>query len=196
MGKVALSRLYVYSDNVNDALGSEVKAKFDQIIDEMDNNTILDLTSTWPTSSTDGDAWFHQVAEDVLLDDGTIVYGLNSLKVTAGAGGVSAYDVVYVSALGNAPTVLKADNSALATSYVLGIMMQAVAASATGACKFSGYVRNTSWAWTGLGPIYLGTGGGLTQTVPSPAAGGARVIVGFPIAATIMIVRPQIVREF
>ena len=195
MGKVTLTRLYGYIDNVDDALGSEVKAEFNQIINELLNNTIIDLTTTWPTAATDGDSYFHQVAEDILLDNGTIIYGLNSVEVTAGAGGVTAFDTVYVSALGAAPTVLKASNAALASCYVLGIMMQTVAEAAKGACRIAGPVRNASWAWTGVGPLYLGTSGSLTQTAPSPS-GGARVIVGYPLAATSLVIRPQIVMEF
>lgn len=194
-GVVSLSRLYDFQPG-GTIKSSELDAEYNQIVNELDDNSIPDFATSWPATSKDGRIVFHKTAEDLLLDDGTNVYGLNTIKVTGGAGGVSAYDTVYVSALGAAPTVLKGDADALATCYALGIMIEAVAASSTGACRIRGPIVNSSWAWTGLTPIYLSsTAGGLTQTAPSPA-GGARVIVGFPLSATSMSVQPQIVMEY
>ena len=194
-GVVSLSRLYDFQPAAT-IKSAEIDAEYNQLVNELDNNSVPDFATTWPATSADGRIVFHKTAEDLLLDDGTNVFGLNTIKVTGGAGGLAAYDTVYVSALGVAPTVLKGDADVLATSYVLGVMIEAVAAASTGACRLRGIIVNSSWAWTGLTPIYLSqTAGALTQTAPSPAS-GARVIVGFPLSATSMTVQPQIVMEY
>ena len=194
-GVVNLSRLYDFQPGAT-IKSSELDAEYNQLVNELADNSIPDFATTWPATSEDGRIIFHKTAEDLLLDDGTNVYGLNTIKVTGGAGGVLAYDTVYVSALGAAPTVLKGDADVLATSYVLGVMIEAVAAASTGACRIRGPIVNSSWAWTGLTPIYLSqTAGALTQTAPSPAS-GARVIVGFPLSVTAISIQPQIVMEY
>lgn len=55
--------------------------------------------------------------------------------------------------------------------------------------QFSGVVTEPSWAWT-PGPLYLGTAGQLTQTVPvSPAVFLAQV--GFATSATSIVLDRQ-----
>jgi len=101
-----------------------------------------------------------------------------TVEVTAGAGGVAQYDVVYFSA---DDTVNKADADALATSRIIGIMSEAVAEDATGDMILpGGIVTGCGVGWTAGSAIFLSaTAGELTDTAPS---GASDVIVEIGIA--------------
>jgi hypothetical protein len=84
---------------------------------------------------------------------------------TAGVGGISQYNVVYVSA---ANTVLKADASAIATARAIGIANAAISASASGVIVTQGLIPGCGSGWTAGAPVFLSeTAGALTHTAPT-----------------------------
>lgn len=79
---------------------------------------------------------------------------------------IGQYQVVYLS-----PTIvnlaLKADNSSSATAPAVGLALTAVANGQLGTFMKMGQIQNAGWNWTLGKPIYLGTGGNMTQTPPT-----------------------------
>ena len=79
---------------------------------------------------------------------------------------VSAYQLVYASA-SQSNTVLLADNTTDATVPCIAIALNDVASGNVGTFMKSGQIQSLSWNWTLGKPIFLGTGGGMTQTPPT-----------------------------
>jgi len=84
---------------------------------------------------------------------------------TAGVGGISQYNAVYISANN---TVLKAAASGIATARCIGFANAAITAAASGAIVTDGLITGIGSAWTAGAAVYLSaTAGALTQTAPS-----------------------------
>jgi hypothetical protein len=127
--------------------------------------------------------------------DGSSYVDMNALvdatklvqQFTAGAGGISQYDAVYISAN---DTVLPADASSISTSKVVGVAPSAISAAAQGNIVRSGVVVN---AISGLGasagqPIFLSTtAGGLSTSIPT-GSGNSVLIVGYAKNTTDLLV--------
>lgn len=106
--------------------------------------------------------------------------GVRGRTVTAGAGGIAAKDIVYLSA---ADTVLKADCDAASTMPAAGICPSAISAAATGDMVTFGVVTGLTGLTAG-DPIYVsGTAGGYTQTKPT----GAQLVqcIGYALTTTV-----------
>lgn len=96
---------------------------------------------------------------------------------TAGTGGISQYDVVYISANN---TVLKADADGIATARAIGLASAAISDGASGSIVTEGLLTGVGSGWTAGAPVYLSTtAGGTTQTAPS---GSADVVLELGIA--------------
>ena len=82
-------------------------------------------------------------------------------------------------------TVVYADasNSAHA-NLVFGMTLNAVSEGGTVDVAICGEFTEPTWAWTLGLPIFLGTNGTLTQTVPTANVANFSLVVGFPITAT------------
>lgn len=85
------------------------------------------------------------------------------VEYTAGAGGVTAGQAVYVSANN---TVLPASNAGIATARVIGIAKTTESATDPVMVVVGGMV-NAGSGLTAGSPIYLGTGGAVTETPPT-----------------------------
>jgi hypothetical protein len=103
----------------------------------------------------------------------------------AAAGGLTAGNVVYVSTAG-ANTAAKADNTADATSQVIGICTTTAAAAAATTVQVGGVV--TTGATHAVGDtVFLGTAGGYVTY--SGLASGARVIrLGWAVSTTQIVI--------
>ncbi len=85
-------------------------------------------------------------------------------------------------------TGLYADSGALSTALVIGITTGATSIGGTAALRVSGEVTEVSWTWDVSKPVYLGSAGLLTQTVPTS---GVIVEIGKPTAATKLLIEIQ-----
>ena len=134
---------------------------------------------------TDGSAqlsWADPSAVAV-LDGGTYV---------AGAGGVSARDVVYISA---ADTVLPADANAESSSRVIGFATASAIATAAVIVQSAGVLSGFSGLTAGARYYLSETAGAVTATVPTTSA--ANVIqVGYAASTTKMQIQviPLVIR--
>lgn len=72
---------------------------------------------------------------------------------------------------------------------IIGITTGAVDSGATVAIQTSGLMTEGSWTWTVGTPIWLSTGGQLTQTAPVT---GFQFIIAQPQTATSILIRPTI----
>jgi hypothetical protein len=110
--------------------------------------------------------------------------GVSTQTYTA-AGTISAYLVVAVSG-GEAVT---ADSSQIAyAGNVVGVAIGGVNAGALVTVQFAGQLEYNGWNWTLGKPIFLGTGGMLTQT---PPASGFNQIIGTPVTPTSIFINLQ-----
>lgn len=111
---------------------------------------------------------------------------LDSIVLTVGTGGVTAFDAVYVSA---ADTVIKAKADSGTTKNVLGLALTTASAAATVTVQTNGVVSGM----TGLtaGAIYFlsgATAGLITATAPTT---GWVVQLGLAISTTELYLDPQ-----
>jgi hypothetical protein len=81
-----------------------------------------------------------------------------------------------------------ADNSSIATALAIGITTGAVSNGASATVKVSGSIIEPTWSWTLGLPVYLGTGGLLTQTVPTT---GVVLEIGKPVTSTQLFINIQ-----
>jgi hypothetical protein len=81
-----------------------------------------------------------------------------------------------------------ADNSTLATALIVGVTTGAASSGAVATVQTSGEMTEVSWTWDISKPVYLGSAGLLTQTVP---AAGVIVEIGKPTAATKLLIQIQ-----
>jgi hypothetical protein len=82
---------------------------------------------------------------------------------------------------------LDVDNASHGFS-ILGIARQSADASVTFSVQSSGYMTEAGWSWNTGDPIFAGTDGALTQTVPS---GAFCVVVAMALSATEITVSLQ-----
>lgn len=102
----------------------------------------------------------------------------NTLSVTAGEN-LSGRKGVSIS---NAAEAVYADkDTSNQQQRVIGITTGAASIGAPATIQTSGLMTEVSWSWNLLLPIFLGTSGALTQTVPST---GAIIQLATPISAT------------
>jgi hypothetical protein len=86
-------------------------------------------------------------------------------------------------------SAIYADNTDLSTAHTfVGISYNAAADGDTVSIVTAGPVTEVIWSWTPQQPIYIGTGGNLTQTAPT--SGYVRRI-GFAETATTVFVQPS-----
>lgn len=69
---------------------------------------------------------------------------------------------------------------------LLGVATQSVSATVPLVVRVHGEITDLGWAWTPGGPLYLGVGGALTQTLPAEGTVAALVRMGFAITATVI----------
>jgi len=116
---------------------------------------------------------------------GALTGGAPAVTLTAGTGGWSAGDAIYISAN---DTGLPADASAIATARVIGIAQGAVAQTSTGDVQLLGEITGVGSAWTAGSPVYLSeTTGALTQTAPT-TSGAVIIQLGIAINATDLLI--------
>jgi hypothetical protein len=120
-------------------------------------------------------------------------YGLRGLQ---GEVGSLNFNVVASEVIGGHRAVLadgyyaKADGT-FSQALCVGISSGAVDIGATIDVQPNGYVLDmVGWNWNVGGLIYLGTAGGLTQTIPS-AAGSFYVVLGVALSSTSMVINIQ-----
>lgn len=106
--------------------------------------------------------------------------GGNTINITAGEN-LGGHRAVLA-------TGLYADNGTLPNSLVIGITTGAVSSGASAAVQTSGEMSEVSWSWDVSKPVYLGSVGLLTQTVPTA---GVIVEIGKPTAATKLLIEIQ-----
>lgn len=104
------------------------------------------------------------ITQSLSLDvaSGGIVPANIDLAAEAGVN-LSALRVVRLDAANKA---VYADNDTAANANAVGITTSAASAGATAAIRYAGLLEDAGWSWT-QGPIYIGTGGTLTQTAPA-----------------------------
>lgn len=103
----------------------------------------------------------------VTINEGQIglLWGLAVINMEAGAGGVNAFQVVYVS---GSDTILPANSEE--TSHlgrVIGLALENITEAETGKVQLHGRVENTAWDLTPGAVYWLGTGGEITTVVPT-----------------------------
>lgn len=93
------------------------------------------------------------------------LYSDNLTKYTVGTGGMSAYQVAFIS---SANTIMSAN--AVNTSHagrIVGILTADGTAGATGTVKTSGEINNPAWNLNAGSIYYLGSGGEITSVPPT-----------------------------
>ena len=108
-----------------------------------------------------------------------------SVAVKTCATAISGHAAVIVNSSGQ---LEYASNSLPSHSYrYLGITEGAAVSGATAKVRSFGELTEPSWSWTPDLPVYLGVGGGLTQTPPSAPA--FSLVVGFPATPTTLLIQ-------
>lgn len=100
---------------------------------------------------------------------------------------IDAFKMVAHDAAGQ--LVLATNNNLIQTTRVYGIATAAALTGVVTNVRMFGQVTNPAWSWTADMPIYLGEAGALTQSVPV-GAGRFLLMVGYPLSATSMFIRP------
>jgi hypothetical protein len=135
------------------------------------------------------------VANIVVIEDRLSVLnviGVGPTGATGASGGetitttaaiaISGLRAVYSTSVG----ILHADNSAVATSNVLGISRGSAITGGTVLVQPSGEMQDPSWTWIAGAALYLSTDGNITQIVPSA---GIQAELGVAKTATEIIIR-------
>ncbi|MCK9371420.1 hypothetical protein M0R04_16010 [Candidatus Dojkabacteria bacterium] len=106
---------------------------------------------------------------------------LASIKLTAGAGGVSKYDLLYITSAG---TVLKAMGDVSTTMRCFGMATADITAASSDIVMIEGLITNSGWAWTPGVDLFVSdtTAGAISSSVPS--SGHLQQRVGLAITAT------------
>ena len=98
---------------------------------------------------------------------------------------VGGHKAVILDTLGQ---VTYADNTNSShIQRVIGITTGAASIGSLATVQTYGEILETSWAWTLNLPVYVGTSGNLTQ-IP-PVSPNFAMVIGFPIASTILFVK-------
>lgn len=108
----------------------------------------------------------------------------------AGVGDIAAYKLMYYDTV--SATILYADNTAIATSFVLGIALETITAGSQCWVQTAGFVTNGSWTWTPGKKLFLGTSGDIIDEDSINAvliAGNQVVEIGYAITATKILLR-------
>lgn len=74
---------------------------------------------------------------------------------------------------------------------VLGMTTGAAIAGGQVTVQQSGEITEPSWSWTMNQPVFLGTNGQLTQVIPALPTAAFSLVVGFPLAATRLLIRQR-----
>ena len=82
-----------------------------------------------------------------------------------------------------------ASNDDVGSQSVLGITIAAVDFGGTAQVQRQGRIEEPSWTWVPGVPVFVGTGGSLTQVYPTGAS--VAVILGFALTATSMYLAPR-----
>ena len=126
-----------------------------------------------------------QIQEEIIslniLSGGLVPTGGASITLTAGTN-LSALRAITTDGSGNA---IYASNASASLAVVVGISTTATSTGGQVTIATDGIITDAGWNWT-KGPVFLGTNGLLTQTVPS---GGAVIVhIGRAIAPTQIII--------
>lgn len=100
---------------------------------------------------------------------------------------LARFDVVFL----DGAFARLADASNLALMPALGLSDDAPASGITGDIFVQGIVSNSAWAFTSGGLVFVASGGGLTQTVPS-ASGHIVQQMGIALTQTSMHLKPAV----
>ena len=129
----------------------------------------------------------------IVISEG--IQGPPGPSVDGGGGGLAAY--VAATALGGHRAVILdtaghaayADNADLThLRRVIGITTGAADQGSAVTVVGNGTVNEPSWNWNVNLPVYLGSNGLLTQTVPTAPGAKFLTVVGFPISNTSLFV--------
>jgi hypothetical protein len=117
---------------------------------------------------------------------------LTEFQPYSGGSGVPTVSITAAENIGGHRAVLAsglyADNGTLPNSIVIGISTGAVSSGGQITCQVAGEMTEVSWTWDTSKPVYLGSAGLLTQTVPTA---GVIVEIGKPTAATKLLIEIQ-----
>jgi len=112
--------------------------------------------------------------------------------ITAGAGGLSKGDPVYMSAAmtvqANGPTCLKGDPSNTTKSILIGLASAAITAAAVGSAQRDGVITGVGSSWTFGQQIFMSNTGGLTNDPTSITSRYRTIQLGFALNATDLLV--------
>ena len=84
-----------------------------------------------------------------------------------------------------------ADKDAATASHAAGITTGAASSGAAVAIQLDGVMTEPSWAWS-PGPVWLGTTGQLTQTIPVT---GSVIQIGIAVSATKLAIDPTFIAK-
>jgi len=176
-GKDDLSNIYdITIDNGITLAGTALTATFAELNQALDgisaNVTSTNLNTLTGGATSNADALHTHTAVEA---DVTETY-------TAGAGGIAAGQVVYVSA---ADTILPASATAdNAASRPIGIAESTIPAGASGKVTLVGCVEGVGTGWTPGKYVYLDTTAGAMTQMPPSASGNVVVELGIAKNAT------------
>ena len=159
----------------------------------MPTNTIQlrsGLAADLPVLAAGEPAWTKDT-KTLFVGDGATNHAIGS----GGGGAGASIQVQYPAASvlsGDRAVIIEGDVAVYADNTVqghagavLGVTTGGVASGATATIQTYGPMTDSAWSWTPDLPIWLGTAGYLTQTVPSS---GFLLRVGYAIDATTMMV--------
>lgn len=155
-------------------------------------NGALRLPSSAPGTPVEGDIYWDGTGDDLLVYNGSSWQSVGpevatkvGFTMTAGTGGITQYQPVYVS---SANTVLPADASAIGTARVVGISNEAITAASQGTILREGVITGQLSGATPGAPVFLSeTAGSFTLTPPNPAQ-SVIMRVGYAINATDFVI--------
>ncbi len=149
---------------------------------------MLDLTAPGivigrATSGAGSPEELNIIGRGLVLDGSNIqVSGQTTTKLAATAvGGGRVLRYTSSTQVGYADSTVLADKD-----FIAGISLGAAILGDSVVVQISGEITDGSWTWTPNSPIYLGTGGLITQTIPTT---GFLLQLGIALSATIISVK-------
>jgi len=95
-------------------------------------------------------------------DNMDVLDGVSRIELTCGEA-LTQYYLGYIASDGKA---YQADNSATDSAEAVGFIKETTAAESDEYFIRNGVITNGAWSFTKGQPVYVGTGGGITQTEP------------------------------
>lgn len=175
----------IVANNVNDT----ITATWD-ITGELDvSGGDLVLPNSTMGSPVEGSAYWDGTANKLYVYDGTNYVDVGASgsatsvvsTYTAGAGGIAAFNPVYISAN---DTVLKGQATTFAASKIIGFAPLAITAAASGLIQEDGVLAGALTGATAGDAYYLSATAGAITTTPPSGSGNYVVRVGYAKNAT------------